>query len=80
MLFIHFIRRILFYMAESFIFSDREKIWVPKLGFTNALGPYQTLIDEFTNGLLIREANPMREDEKAAIEGDSLDFLVTEIT
>ena len=49
--------------------ADRDQIWVPKLGFTNALGPFQTVVDDLTNGVLIREAKPLEEDVTAAIEG-----------
>ena len=51
------------------VFLDLGQIWVPKLSFTNALGPFQTNVDELTNGLLIRQARPLKEDERAAIEG-----------
>ncbi len=41
---------------------DQGSIWVPKLGFTNALGPFQTKVDELTSGVLVREADPLDED------------------
>ena len=49
--------------------TDRDAIWTPKLGFSNALGPFQTEMDELTSGVLIREGNPKREDVTLAIEG-----------
>ena len=49
--------------------SDKGKIWYPKLGFTNALGPFQTEMDELTSGVLIRNGTPLREDVTLAIEG-----------
>ena len=50
---------------------DRGLIWYPKLGFTNALGPFQTKVDELSTGVLIREDDlPMKEDVTLAIEGD----------
>ena len=49
--------------------SDRDTIWVPKLAFTNAHGPYQTEVDNMTTAVLIREGNPLREDYTNAIEG-----------
>ena len=51
--------------------ADKEKIWYPKLGFTNALGPFQTEMDELTSGVLIREGDPIKEDVTLAIEGKS---------
>ena len=49
---------------------DRGLIWYPKLGFTNALGPFQTKVDELSTGVLIREdERPMEEDVTLAIEG-----------
>ena len=49
--------------------TDKGKIWYPKLGFTNALGPFQTQMDELTAGVLVRQGNPKREDVTLAIEG-----------
>ena len=49
--------------------SDRDNIWVPKLAFTNAHGPYQTEVDDLTTGVLIREGLPLKEDYTNAIEG-----------
>ena len=49
--------------------ADKGKIWYPKLGFTNALGPFQTEMDELTAGVLIREGDPLLEDVTLAIEG-----------
>ena len=48
---------------------DKGKIWYPKLGFTNALGPFQTQMDDLTSGVLIREGDPIKEDVTLAIEG-----------
>ena len=49
--------------------ADKGKIWYPKLGFTNALGPFQTQMDDLTSGVLIREGDPIKEDVTLAIEG-----------
>ena len=49
--------------------DDRESIWVPQLGFINALGPFQTTVDELTTGVLIREDNPLPEDFSFSTEG-----------
>ena len=50
--------------------NDRSVIWVPKLGFVNALGPFQTVVDDLVTGLLVREDEaPLREDISLPIEG-----------
>ena len=49
--------------------ADKGKIWYPKLGFTNALGPFQTQMDDLTSGVLIRQGDPIKEDVTLAIEG-----------
>jgi hypothetical protein len=48
---------------------DRAAIWSPHLSFVNALGPYQTEIDELTSGELVRETGPLPEDYSTSIEG-----------
>ena len=42
--------------------DDMNNIWTPDLGFTNALGPFQTKVDELTHGVLVKESNPLDED------------------
>ncbi len=49
--------------------KDQGTIWVPRLAFVNALGPYQTTVDDLTTGVLIREDDPLAEDYSMAIEG-----------
>jgi hypothetical protein len=49
--------------------DDRDSIWVPKLGFENALGPFQTEVDSLTAGELIRETGPLPQDYSKSIEG-----------
>ena len=50
--------------------KDRSVIWVPKLGFVNALGPFQTVVDDLVTGLLVREDEaPLSEDISLPIEG-----------
>ena len=50
--------------------NDRSVIWVPKLGFVNALGPFQTVVDDLVTGLLIREdETPLSEEISLPIEG-----------
>ena len=50
-------------------YDDRQSLWVPKLAFLNALGPFNTVNDGSTNGLLIRQSNPLDEDISLATEG-----------
>ncbi len=49
--------------------KDAQAIWSPRLGFTNALGPYQTTVDELTTGVLVRESDPLPEDVTLSTEG-----------
>ena len=53
----------------------RDSIWTPRLAFTNALGPVQTLVDELTEGLLHREGNPLSEDVYQSTEGNFHEYL-----
>ena len=48
---------------------DREALWTPKLNFLNALGPYQTVMDDLSSGVLIRQGNPLPEDLTMETEG-----------
>jgi hypothetical protein len=48
--------------------TDSESIWTPRLGFTNALGPYQTTVDALTSGVLVRESDPLPEDVTLSTE------------
>ena len=63
--------------------NDRSVIWVPKLGFVNALGPFQTVVDDLVTGLLIREdETPLSEDISLPIEGEinfiqNINFSIT---
>lgn len=47
----------------------RDTIWTPQLAFVNALGPFQTVADEMTSGVLIREGHPLQEDLSISTEG-----------
>ena len=50
--------------------ADQDAIWTPRLTFVNALGPFQTLVDELTTGYLVREdIDPIEEDPDQATEG-----------
>ena len=42
--------------------DSMNAIWSPVLGFTNALGPYQTTVDNLNQLNLVRESNPIDED------------------
>ena len=50
-------------------------LWVPKIAFVNALGPFQTTVDELSNGILVREGDPMKEDITFDREGAAFLFL-----
>ena len=54
---------------NSLSLEDSEDIWTPKLGFTNARGPFQTTVDELTTGVLVRESDPLPEDITLSTEG-----------
>jgi hypothetical protein len=54
--------------------NDQKSIWVPKLGFVNALGPFQTEVDELSSGELIRESGQLPEDYSTSIEGRQDNF------
>ncbi len=49
--------------------NDQDCLWVPSLSFVNALGPYQTIVDDKTTGVLIREDEPLMERLERAVEG-----------
>ena len=50
--------------------EDLMQVWSPKLSFVNALGPYQTMVDKFTSGHLVRQDKfPLAEDYTMATEG-----------
>ena len=49
--------------------TDKDSIWTPNLAFVNALGPYHTVVDEKTSGVLIREDEiPLPEDPTLSTE------------
>ena len=56
-------------ILNSLSLKDLDSIWVPKLGFTNALGPYQTIVDNVAHSVLIREDDPLPEDYSLYNEG-----------
>ena len=54
---------------NSLSYENCQSIWTPKIGFTNALGPYQTTVDDLTSGVLVKEATPLSEDITLSTEG-----------
>ena len=48
--------------------SVMESLWVPKLAFTNALGPVQTTVGNSSVGTLLREGLAQKEDLSQYIE------------
>lgn len=49
--------------------EDKNSIWVPTLSFLNALGPYSTVVDESTSGVLVRLGKPLPEEISLTQEG-----------
>ncbi len=49
--------------------EHKSRLWTPRLGFTNALGPFQTEVDQLTTGVYVREGPPLKEDITLATEG-----------
>ena len=56
--------------------EDKNSIWVPTLSFLNALGPYSTVVDESTSGVLVRLGKPLPEDISLTQEGMYLVCMV----
>ena len=52
--------------------QHKKQIWTPQLTFTNALGPFQTEVDQLTSGVLVREGEPLAEDLSLATEGNPI--------
>ena len=52
--------------------EDKNSIWVPTLSFLNALGPYSTVVDESTSGVLVRLGKPLPEEISLTQEGKYL--------
>lgn len=44
-------------------------IWTPKIAFVNALGPIQTEVDKLSDGVLVKEDEPLGEDVALFREG-----------
>ena len=49
--------------------EDKRSLWVPKLAFLNALGPYTTVVDDVNSGVIIREGSRLSEKINLATEG-----------
>jgi hypothetical protein len=47
----------------------KAKIWSPDLSFTNALGPFQTEVDDFTTGKIIRNGQREIKSLDKSMEG-----------
>ncbi len=52
--------------------GDLDGLWVPRLSFVNALGPYLTIFDELSSVMLVKETAPLEEDFSSAKEGENL--------
>jgi len=55
---------------NSLTSQDKEHIWSPQIAFVNALGPFQTGIDDTMSAFLVREGEPLKEDLTQSTEGD----------
>ena len=49
--------------------EDKRSLWVPKLAFLNALGPYTTVVDDVNSGVIVREGSRLNEKINLATEG-----------
>ena len=49
--------------------QDINSIWAPTLKFLNALGPFSTIMDKSSTGVLIRQGSPLKEDMSLSTEG-----------
>ena len=50
-------------------YEDNLSLWVPKLAFLNALGPFTTLVDKANIGFLVREGPRLKEKRSLSEEG-----------
>ena len=50
-------------------YEDKTSLWVPKLAFLNALGPFTTLVDKANIGFLVREGPRLEEKLSLSEEG-----------
>ncbi|XP_059081415.1 uncharacterized protein LOC131879190 [Tigriopus californicus] len=48
--------------------DDILRVWTPQLVFSNALGPYTTIVDTKTSMLIVMEDEPLLEDMTQAVE------------
>jgi len=44
------------------------RLWAPQLAFTNALGPFQTVVDELSVATIVLENNPWHDDISQSLE------------
>jgi len=44
------------------------RLWAPQLAFTNALGPFQTVVDELSVATIVLESNPWHDDISQSLE------------
>ena len=55
---------------NSLQLSNMESLWIPKLQFTNALGPLQSAVGNSTTGTVIREGPQLPEEKSEWREGN----------
>ena len=49
--------------------EQMRKIWHPVIIFSNSLGLFQTQVDKFTRGTILKETEPLEMDTSLAWEG-----------
>jgi hypothetical protein len=49
--------------------EETKTIWSPYMSFTNALGPFHTILDEFTVGRVIQNSTPTSKGLDQHLEG-----------
>ncbi len=52
--------------------KDFSSLWTPQLSFANALGPFQTRVDDIASAVFIRETGHLKEDFSTSVEGKQL--------
>ena len=55
---------------NSLSLENMNGMWTPKIAFVNALGPIQTKVDTLSDGVLVKEDEPLGEDISLFREGE----------
>jgi hypothetical protein len=57
-------------MQNTMSQAEQKGVWSPDLRFSNALGPFQTIVDKITSGRVIRGSEPVRTTRIDPLEGE----------